>query len=85
MKTASEAGLSLSAEIKEIEMLPVPDHSGKPQQLQAPHPSTPASAPGTVVSAASFAAEQQSRYAPRSAATIAAMLHSTLTPSLVIY
>lgn len=76
---AVEAGLSLSAEVKEVEMLPVPDHSHKPQQLQAPLRSTPASQPGIVVNAASFAAEQQSRYAPRSAATIAPKLHGTLT------
>ena len=62
---AVEAGLSLSAEVKEVEMLPVPDHSHKPQQLQAPLRSTPASQPGIVVNAASFAAEQQSRYSPR--------------------
>ena len=42
-------------------MLPVSDHSRNPQ------PGTPASQPGIVVNAASFAAEQQSRRAPQSA------------------
>ena len=81
MWMAVEAGLSLSAEVKEVEMLPVPDHSHKPQQLQAPQPGTPASQPGTVVNAASFAAEQQSRRAPQSPA----MLHKTLTQPLVTF
>ena len=38
-------------------MLPVPDHSA------------PSSAPGTIVNAASFAADQQSRRAPQSVAS----------------
>ena len=42
-------------------MLPVPDHVNEAQQRHVSEPNTPTAAPGTVVDAATFVADQQPR------------------------
>ena len=61
---ATDGSALLFTEVKEVEMLLLPEHGSAAQQRQVSEPDTPPAVPGTVVDAATFVADQHPRLTP---------------------